>query len=97
LLAVDNDPQALTATPTTPQRNGVDSSTLHICQPGAYDAPTWRGRADVVIANILAGPLAGTGDTLCDLLAPGGTLLLAGLLDTQACRRWPPTTRRASP
>jgi hypothetical protein len=84
LLAVDNDPQALLPPPTTPQRNGVDSSTLHICQPGAYDASTWRGRADVVIANILAGPLEELRDTLCDLLAPGGTLLLAGLLDTQA-------------
>jgi ribosomal protein L11 methyltransferase len=36
-----------------------------------------------VIANILAGPLEELRDTLCDLLAPGGTLLLAGLLDTQ--------------
>jgi ribosomal protein L11 methyltransferase len=44
---------------------------------------TWRARADVVIANILAGPLEELRDTLCDLLAPGGTLLLAGLLDTQ--------------
>jgi ribosomal protein L11 methyltransferase len=83
LLAVDNDPQALAASADNAQRNGVDSSTLHICQPGAYDASTWRARADVVIANILAGPLEELRDTLCDLLAPGGTLLLAGLLDTQ--------------
>jgi ribosomal protein L11 methyltransferase len=38
----------------------------------------------VVIANILAGPLAELSDTLLGLLAPGGSLLLSGLLDTQA-------------
>ena len=44
----------------------------------------WYGRADLVIANILAGPLIELADTLLDLLRPGGTLLLSGLLDSQA-------------
>jgi ribosomal protein L11 methyltransferase len=41
-------------------------------------------KADVVIANILAGPLIGLSDTLLSLLKPGGNLLLSGLLKKQA-------------
>jgi ribosomal protein L11 methyltransferase len=50
--------------------------------------PTRRlgGSADIVIANILAGPLAALAEELCDLIAPGGTLLLAGLLETTGRR-----------
>lgn len=40
---------------------------------------------DLVIANILAAPLIDMAADIADALAPGGTLLLAGLLDTQAC------------
>ena len=42
------------------------------------------GRADLVIANILAGPLMDLSDRLLDFLKPGGTLLLSGLIDRQA-------------
>lgn len=42
-----------------------------------------RARYDLVIANILAGPLIDLAPALCDILAEGGTLILAGLLDTQ--------------
>lgn len=43
-----------------------------------------RARYDLVIANILAGPLIELAPALSDILAEGGTLILAGLLDTQA-------------
>ncbi|HEY6868527.1 MAG TPA: 50S ribosomal protein L11 methyltransferase [Novosphingobium sp.] len=52
-----------------------------------------RGPYDLVIANILAGPLIGLAPDFARLLLPGGQLLLAGLLETQeaqvraACRR----------
>ncbi|MCU0729913.1 MAG: 50S ribosomal protein L11 methyltransferase [Sphingopyxis sp.] len=39
---------------------------------------------DLVIANILAGPLITLAPALADITAPGGTLILAGLLDRQA-------------
>ena len=47
-----------------------------------------RGRApyDLLIANILAGPLIELAPDLAGALAPGGRLILAGLLDTQAAR-----------
>jgi len=52
-----------------------------------------RGPYDLVIANILAGPLIALAPDFARALTPGGHLLLAGLLETQeeqvraACRR----------
>lgn len=52
-----------------------------------------RGPYDLVIANILAGPLISLAPDFARALVPGGHLLLAGLLETQeaqvraACRR----------
>lgn len=83
VLGVDTDPQALRATRDNAGRNRLVGDRLEICLPGDYDRDAWRHGADVVVANILAGPLAALRDELCDMLAPGGTLLLAGLLDTQ--------------
>ena len=52
-----------------------------------------RGPYDLLIANILAGPLIALAPDFARALVPGGSLLLAGLLETQeaqvrkACRR----------
>jgi ribosomal protein L11 methyltransferase len=43
-----------------------------------------RAPFDLIIANILAGPLIELAPEFADALAPGGTIILAGLLDTQA-------------
>jgi ribosomal protein L11 methyltransferase len=45
-----------------------------------------RAPYDLIIANILAGPLIDLAPTLAGALAPGGRLILAGLLDRQAAR-----------
>lgn len=42
-----------------------------------------RGPYDLVIANILAGPLIGLAPHFARAMVPGGHLLLAGLLETQ--------------
>jgi len=76
--AFDIDPQALIATRDNAGRNGV-SGQLEIC--GTADPP--QGRFDLVLANILAGPLQQLAPALADL-CPTGTLLLAGLLEGQA-------------
>ena len=39
---------------------------------------------DLIVANILAGPLTELAPDFAKALAPGGTVILAGLLDTQA-------------
>jgi len=84
LLCVDNDPQALVATRANASRNGIANNSLRVALPGDYDAAAWQDSADVVIANILAGPLISLSSTLLALLRPGGTLLLSGLLAPQA-------------
>lgn len=45
-----------------------------------------RAPYDLLIANILAGPLIELAPALAGALAPGGRLILAGLLDEQAAR-----------
>jgi ribosomal protein L11 methyltransferase len=50
------------------------------------ESPMLAARApfDLIVANILAGPLINLAPDFAKALAPGGTLILAGLLDTQA-------------
>jgi ribosomal protein L11 methyltransferase len=43
-----------------------------------------RAPFDLIIANILAGTLIELASGFADALAPGGAIILAGLLDTQA-------------
>ncbi|MGB5131423.1 MAG: 50S ribosomal protein L11 methyltransferase [Steroidobacteraceae bacterium] len=76
--AFDIDPQALVATRDNAERNGL-SGQLEICS--IEDAP--RGTFDLVLANILAGPLRQLAPGLARH-CPAGTLLLSGLLEGQA-------------
>lgn len=79
VYAIDHDPQALTATADNAARNGV-SERIETSLPGERaDA-----RADVVMANILAGPLIALADHIAGLVRPGGALVLSGILDDQA-------------
>ncbi len=84
VLGVDNDPQALSATRDNAERNAIDASHLPVVLPDDAAIEHWQRRADVVVANILAGPLLQLSDSLLTLLKPSGTLLLSGLLTTQA-------------
>jgi ribosomal protein L11 methyltransferase len=43
-----------------------------------------QGRYDIVLANILATPLKVLAPLLCEHVAPGGSLVLAGILERQA-------------
>jgi len=86
-LVHDIDPQALTATGDNADRNGVaDRLQVYATQEDltAAVADGHSGGADIVLANILAGPLRELAPQLRTLLKPGGTLVLAGLLDEQA-------------
>jgi len=78
-VATDIDPQALQATRDNATRNGI-GDTLVTCLPQALPPERYH----VVLANILAGPLLELADRLCDLLLPGGKLVLSGILAEQA-------------
>ncbi|GMR17557.1 MAG: 50S ribosomal protein L11 methyltransferase [Gammaproteobacteria bacterium] len=77
--AVDIDPQAITATRANARRNSV-AERLTALRDGAQLA----GQFDVVIANILAGPLTELAPALCACMHSGSKLALSGILDTQA-------------
>lgn len=75
--AIDIDPQALQATANNAALNDVLVTTSR-----PEDTPSRQ--FDVVLANILANPLIALAETLTHLVKPGGTLVMAGLLETQA-------------
>ena len=83
-LCVDNDPQALAASKDNAGRNAVAESALTVALPQEIDLTAYASTADLVIANILAGPLLALSERLLGLLKPGGTLLLSGLIESQA-------------
>ena len=82
--ATDIDPQALVATRENALANGV-LERLTIVPPTALAEAlgSEEGRVDLLLANILLGPLERLADTFADLLEPGGTLVLSGLLESQ--------------
>lgn len=76
-VGIDIDPQALSATASNAQRNGVARRLT--TRPDHTDEPF-----DVVLANILAGPLRDNADWLGARLARDGRLALSGILASQA-------------
>jgi ribosomal protein L11 methyltransferase len=78
-IAVDHDPQALGATRDNAAQNGV-TDRIEVCTPENHPPMT----ADVLVANILAGPLVELAPLLTDLVTPGGALALSGILEEQA-------------
>lgn len=76
LDAVDIDPAAVQSTLANAQANGVQ------VRAGLPDLAT--GAYQTVLANILATPLKVLAPLLCAHVAPGGVLVLAGILERQA-------------
>ncbi|MBT8139288.1 MAG: 50S ribosomal protein L11 methyltransferase [Gammaproteobacteria bacterium] len=79
----DNDPQALQASRDNLGRNALTTADWHICHAKDYKPPI-RARFDVVLANILAGPLVELAPILQASLVAGGQLVLSGLREEQA-------------
>jgi len=76
VTGIDIDPQALAATRANARLNRV---TIDV-RAGTDPRP---GAADLVVANILSSPLKLLAPVLIDLVAPGGTLVLSGVLERQ--------------
>ena len=83
-LGVDNDPQAITATRDNAERNHIESDSIEVVLPGDTAISAWANQSDLVVANILAGPLLALADELIELMKPGGKLMLTGVLSEQA-------------
>jgi ribosomal protein L11 methyltransferase len=77
--ALDIDPQALIAT-----RQNADANDAGACV-FTYEEPAALPRsADILVANILSGPLCELAPTFGSVVRPGGWIVLAGLLEQQA-------------
>ena len=79
VIAIDNDPQAILASESNRDLNGVSAEQMSVHLPGVEGHPL----ADVVVANILAGPLEELTPVIAALLKPGGKLILSGVLSQQ--------------
>ncbi|MEA3390829.1 50S ribosomal protein L11 methyltransferase [Sphingobium sp. CCH11-B1] len=89
-IASDIDPVAVEISADNARANGImlgdGLGRLALVAAAGGNHPALAGRApyDLLIANILAGPLIELAPSLCALIEDGGTIVLAGLLDTQA-------------
>ena len=90
VIASDIDPVSIYVTRTNAGVNavtlGAKAGQVATVVADGMGAPELGTRApyDLLIANILAGPLIALAPSFAAALAPGGVLILAGLLDRQA-------------
>ena len=87
VLATDNDPVAT----RTCRQNAVDNGVRTLIRAETaegFDHPAIRARApfDLIVANILAGPLVALAGPLVSSLQAGATVVLSGLLREQESR-----------
>ena len=83
IVAGDIDPEAVRVARGNARLNGVGGLIAFYAGAGVRHAGAARpGRFDLVTANILARPLMRLAPSLARVLAPGGTLILSGLLAT---------------
>lgn len=92
VTASDIDPVSIDVTRGNAADNSVALGTgrgrvaLYVATGTDHPAINARAPYDLLIANILAGPLVELAPSFAAVVADGGTLILAGLLDTQADR-----------
>lgn len=78
VIGVDNDPQAIIASESNRELNQVSPEQMRVYLPGQpHEA------ADVLVANILSGPLEELMPIITSLVKPGGKLVLSGILSEQ--------------
>jgi ribosomal protein L11 methyltransferase len=92
ITASDIDPISIDVTVENAEANhlplGQSQGSIALCVASGTDHELLVRRApyDLVIANILAGPLIELAPALAKITAEGGNLILAGLLNTQVDR-----------
>jgi ribosomal protein L11 methyltransferase len=96
VLALDADHAAVSVARENVRTNGVDGrvTVRHGTLPGGDSVPVHflaggsldlldSGRFDLILVNILAHVIIGLAPAIADSLAPDGTVIAAGLIDTQ--------------
>lgn len=77
--AIDIDEQAIAACRSNMAVNSIDSDRITVTHPENIDS----SGVDLLVANILAGPLVELASRFASLVRPGGQILLSGILKTQ--------------
>ena len=85
LLGIDIDPQALRASRENAILNDL-TTKLKLSLSTDPQISEWQGKADLVLANILANPLMELAPRLTGLLKDGGSLILSGILESQVSK-----------
>lgn len=83
IVATDIDPAAVEVTRANAAANDVAGVDLIVADGALHDSITAKAPYDLVIANILAGPLVSMAPELAAIAAPNAAVVLAGLLETQ--------------
>ena len=83
VTATDIDPAAIVVTQENAAANGVAGLRLVVADGALSEEIASRAPYDLLIANILAGPLISMAPEVAAIAAPGGAIVLAGLLETQ--------------
>lgn len=84
VIAIDYDPQAVTATQMNAEKNQLKHKIVaQDTQIPPLSTSPGQQPVDVLVANILAKPLIELAPTFVRLIRPGGKIALAGLLTEQ--------------
>lgn len=83
VTATDIDPAAIDVTRENMAVNAVERIDLIVADGALDDAIAAAAPYDLVVANVLAGPLVSMAPELAAIAAPNATIILAGLLETQ--------------
>jgi ribosomal protein L11 methyltransferase len=86
VLATDIDPVATRVAAANVKANGI-AAGMTLATASGFHSPVFsrHGPFDLIIANILARPLIKLAPDMVRHLAPGGTVILSGILASQ---RW---------
>jgi ribosomal protein L11 methyltransferase len=82
VYATDIDPQAVLATKQNAELNGV-LENLYVGLPEEFNAEFKNQQADILVANILAGPLMSLAKEFSTLIKSEGEFALAGVIEEQ--------------
>lgn len=87
VIATDIDPVSVSTTRENAEANGVGKFIISV-EAFGLDHRTIRDNApyDLIAANILAGPLTALAPAMGRVAAPGGSIILSGILEHQAVR-----------
>lgn len=84
VLAVDNDPESVRVTSQNALTNNCHQQIKAVCNEGfAGNIVQAQGTYDLIVANILAGPLCEMASEMVQNTTLGGIIVLSGLLTRQ--------------